>query len=229
MIAVRMAIIEVDIPRVARIVGTGRPRPDNRTRWSVGKIGRINSWTNPIKGNNSFQLFHGRHPPVGVATETSAIDPGREGLGIAVGGRLPNGIALAGVTGIIITISPAVGAGVGIVPIVGVILVAQTTIGSLDLPDQAGDIVAGAGPLSRAAAQGGGSGQFRAAVGNLGEAESGMAIGVVVMGHIPAMGAVLSANGLAGAVGIIAQWIAAAPVEAGVVEMRHKWRWWRRR
>ena len=45
-----------------------------------------------------------------------------------------------------------------------------------------------------------------------------MAVGVIVVGDISAIGAVLGADGLTGTAGIIAAGIAAAPGDAGIVD-----------
>ncbi len=161
-----------------------------------------------------------------MAAPASSVDAGGVGLGIAISGWLTGDIALAGVAGRIgIANLPAIGGGIGVIPGIAVILVVQVTVCSLDLPDKAGDIILNAGPWG-SGIDSGLIGQ-RIAVGiELGEAETGMAVRIIVVGEITAMGAILSADSLTSAVGIIARWIAAAPVDAGVVEMPHKWWWW---
>src|SRR5690625_480499 len=106
--------------------------------------------------NNTQQCITTRQAPVAVTAQTADVYICNILFRIATVGSMADAAILG--TGVAVR-------AVAVVPGVDVVLVAQAAIIGFDLPNQAGDVVAGAGPVVGAAAQLGAGWKLIAAVG----------------------------------------------------------------
>ena len=106
-------------------------------------------------------------PPVVMTAEAGGIDRRDIALGIAAD-------ATAAAAAFLNTVMTTIGSGIRVIPTIGIVLIAQAAVVGMDFPQQAGDIVLDAAPLRRR------GGQRLAAGIDLGKAETGKAIAVVI-------------------------------------------------
>ena len=171
---------EIGIPGEVRIVGIRRRRPEEIRDCCIGEIVRINGRKCSVVVHQRQQFIYAGHPPVVVTAQLFRVATIHQAVPVVVVGS--KAATLRGLAS----------------PTVGVVFVVDAAIIGFCFPDQASDIVHHAAPA------GGARWQLVAAGVELGEAEPGMAVAVVVVGGVTALVAVLGRGDVAGAGGVVA-------------------------